>query len=412
MKARICVLMLIVMGIPSQGDAWGRPHSRITEEALGALPRWEQEIWQAERDGLIREYCMYPDLHRDVPERKKELDPYCLLPNQKPCPHQAAGRSDDRYVMRYYLGRIVEALRAKRITESARFGGTLAHYIEDSGCPVHVIDNSLILKVLPPPEAWQNIAIHGAVEGPEFEFSIAGYRPVLLGQTIDEAVCHLYERYQHMIRIARAQIAPVVQGIYADDKPRADAARAAAATACAQVLADAWHTAFAISQGRFAEEELEGLSTRSLVDLTPIAAACGSPYGTPMRNGSLGPGRRTVPIVLLVADEAGKQVEKAWANGIGVGPSARIEYDIGSLGYTTLTATVGLHAGLGRKGAVEVTISGDGKELWKGSLKGGEPARPVEVPIAGVRRLVLSVDDIDRVPAEDHTVFAGPMLGK
>ena len=54
-------------------------------------------------------------------------------------------------------------------------------------------------------------------------------------------------------------------------------------------------------------------------------------------------------------------------------------------------------------GSVEFLVLGDGRELWRsGVMKKGDPAKPVDVPLAGIRTLVLQVTDGGDGVAGDH----------
>lgn len=53
---------------------------------------------------------------------------------------------------------------------------------------------------------------------------------------------------------------------------------------------------------------------------------------------------------------------------------------------------VGIDDGNAREGGVEFAVLGDAKELWRGdSLKKTDGPKPVNVSVAGVRRLTLRV---------------------
>ncbi len=79
---------------------------------------------------------------------------------------------------------------------------------------------------------------------------------------------------------------------------------------------------------------------------------------------------------------------------------------------TEFTALVGVddHAGKG-KGSVEFEIYGDARELWRsGLIKGGDAAKPVRVPLAGVKSLVLVVGDGGDGHNNDHADWAEAKL--
>lgn len=60
--------------------------------------------------------------------------------------------------------------------------------------------------------------------------------------------------------------------------------------------------------------------------------------------------------------------------------------------YKTFVATVGMEPERGNPGNVRLVISGNGKTLYDQTILGDEPAKKIEIPIAGVRRLGIVVD--------------------
>jgi alpha-galactosidase len=71
------------------------------------------------------------------------------------------------------------------------------------------------------------------------------------------------------------------------------------------------------------------------------------------------------------------------------------------------TAEVGVDDSAGGQGSVEFIVTGDGKVLWhSGVLKCGEAAKPVDVSLAGVKTLVLSVTDGGDGESNDHADWA------
>jgi alpha-galactosidase len=71
------------------------------------------------------------------------------------------------------------------------------------------------------------------------------------------------------------------------------------------------------------------------------------------------------------------------------------------------SATVGVDDEVGQKGSVTFTVTGDGKTLWdSGVMRGGQPAKPLQVDLHGVKTLVLAVGDADDDISFDHADWA------
>ena len=92
----------------------------------------------------------------------------------------------------------------------------------------------------------------------------------------------------------------------------------------------------------------------------------------------------------------------------GVGTHATSKFRVQLDGNAQrFTAKVGVDDSADNQGSVEFILSGDGKILWRsGVLKGGEPAKPVDVSLAGVRILILRVTDGGDGEDNDHADWA------
>lgn len=92
----------------------------------------------------------------------------------------------------------------------------------------------------------------------------------------------------------------------------------------------------------------------------------------------------------------------------GVGTHAVSEFRI-RLGGGALrfTAMVGVDDEVKEKGSVEFLVWGDGKRLWKSrDLKGGEAAQACSISLAGVKELILQVEDAEDGVDYDHADWA------
>jgi hypothetical protein len=83
---------------------------------------------------------------------------------------------------------------------------------------------------------------------------------------------------------------------------------------------------------------------------------------------------------------------RRFAKGIGLPTNSEIEFELNGL-YEGFSATVGIDDEYkNAEGAVEFTVLGDGKDLWRsGELKKADGARQLKVEVRNVRHLVLRV---------------------
>ena len=96
-----------------------------------------------------------------------------------------------------------------------------------------------------------------------------------------------------------------------------------------------------------------------------------------------------------------------FARGIGSHANSSLTLDLQGKGQR-LIASVGADEGKKTNpGSVEFLVVGDGKTLWKsGVMKGGEPAKRVDVELGGVKRLELRATDGGDGVDSDHADWA------
>jgi alpha-galactosidase len=98
---------------------------------------------------------------------------------------------------------------------------------------------------------------------------------------------------------------------------------------------------------------------------------------------------------------------KPYAYGVGTHAASNFRVNLAGQAQRFL-AQVGVDDSAGTQGSVEFIVIGDGKELWRsGIMKGGQPAKPVEVELAGVRVLSLRAVDGGDGASHDHADWAG-----
>ena len=408
-------------------SAWGPMHSSITEAAFDALPAWQREIFTAQRTKLIEFDCMIPDFARAASNRAT-LGRYAVLPNGDPFTHEPRSREHNFAQMLHYVTQAVEQLRANNPDEASRYAGCLLHFLEDCGSPAHSIpgDNQhgLMKDLLPVPERFKDRALHGLIEDGQLKLDLTGYHPQLLGTTPQEATCHLTERLHFAVRNARAQVIPILQGVFADDAAAMDVGRRRAATVDAQVAADALHTIVCIAKTKFDDAEKAKLETVDMAALTPLEVIAqayfpqntyfSNPFfGYPTPNGILKDGTEKRPLVLKVMDN-GIVAERTFARGLGLGTHSRVSYMLPAKVYDRFECRVGLHAPLGAEGSVAFRIYADGEAVFdSGVMTGADASQKITLPIWRVRELSFDVEARGTpAPGKNYAVIAEPILFK
>jgi len=340
--------------------------------------------------------------------------------------HLPATPSENYELLRYFLGKAVSALQTNGVAASARYAGTLAHMLEDWGCPAHAVpgDNmfTLFKQFLPPPEAYRHTPLHGPVENGVFDVSLGGYRPRLLGSSVDEAAFNLLQRSQEATIYARGQVVPIIQALYAGDTNAWNAAQQKAALLDARVVADALYTLVCLAHQRFAADETAPLRALDLSAFAPMeapnlfmpqASFFGKPqWGHATRGATLKNGGEAVPLKLHVG-APGPTAATTFERGIGTGTRSVLTYLVPAGVYARFTAQVGLHAELGRSGNVIFEVSGNGRSLARlGPVTGDMPARAVDVSLAGVTNLQLTVVSAGGDGTGNYAVWGAPQLLK
>jgi hypothetical protein len=419
---------LIVLGC-LRVAGWGGPHAAITKAGLETLPTEQKALLGDELARLISTYCIIPDIiHKD-----KTLAPFATIYSSPGviCPanlHLPAQQQENFKILLYFMGKAVAALRDGDISQAAKFTGTLCHAIEDWSCPAHVApgDNmfTLFQQFLPPPDSIKNKLLHGPIEANKLNVIIPDHTPQLLGTTIDEAAFRLLHRVNEGTVLARAQIIPIIQGIYTGDTNAVIAAQMKSAIAGARLVADAVHTIIALgTQKREAGNE----TLLDTVDISPFypleatdlffaqAKFLSSPYWGHAHHGYvLAGGTNAIPLKLRVDDNRAVTT-KEFASGIstGSGANSSLTFLVPTNVYKRFTVLAGLHPELGAKGGVEFSVIGNGKVLAKACVTNDLPAHRFTCDLAGVTNLQLLATATKGSDAKsNYAVWAEPRLVK
>lgn len=418
----LALATLLAITTPSLVFGWGEPHHAITRAALEVLPAWQKEVLGGELKQLGDSYCMIPDnVFTDKENARfakmesvpKEVYLKILhLPTQQPEYLEA---------MRYFMEQAVASLRNGKPGDAARYMGTVCHQIEDYGSPSHTVpgDNmfTLLQQFLPPSDAMKGQLMHGPIENGDFKVSIEGYKPALLGNTVNEAAWRLMHRVHDEILNARSTTVPIIQALYKEDKESVVKHQLRAATMDAQVVADAVYTIICLGMQKFAAEEQAALKQVQIGSFFPLeAASCyypqsqffSSPNWGHARSGViLAGGNADMPLKLCVGSS-----NQEFKNGISAGMGKPLTFLLPKDVYARFTVLAGLHPELGAKGRIEFTISGDGKVLTTVILNGTDPAKLLECDVTGVKELQLALTSRGVDSKSNYAIWAEPTLVK
>jgi len=235
----------------------GGNHTLISKAAIQLLPQWEVSMLGSAADSLVERYCLYPDWYRNYINKKDSaaiarLKPYMQLPLLQDLTkyHRTEDKESEIcfYVAATLMHQAVRCFQENSPLEAARYMGPLVHFIEDNACPVHTLDNQLLLELLPKPVSLVPFSLHGDVERPTFLLESPQHQPQLLGANAVEAANAFYGRFLENRRTARAQAVPILQAMYAGKEQDANRGRALAAAAAAKLTADVIHTVCTISK--------------------------------------------------------------------------------------------------------------------------------------------------------------------
>jgi len=427
MNPRRFLLTVLIAILPcASALAWREPHIAITKAALAVLPDWQKALLGDELAPLGENYCLIPDhVYTDranakfalIESRPREV--YVLdlhLPAQQP---------ENLETLRYFMGKAVAALRAKRVPDAARFMGTICHQIEDYGSPAHTLpgDNmfTLLQQFLPPSEAMKDQLLHGPIENGDLPVKIDGYRPRLLGTIVEEASWRLLHRIHEGILNARSTTVPIIQALYASDAKAVETAQMKAATVDAQITADALHTMLCLGAERYEPEAERALAQAPISALWPLEAESlyypqkqffSSPnWGFPHTGVILAEGKKAQPLKLRVTGRDGASVEREFPNGISAGMGKSLTFLLPRGVYHGFTVLAGLHPGLGANGKVEFTITGDGQPLASAVVSGAEPAHAFECDVRQIAELQLTLTSRGD-PRSQYAIWAEPTLWK
>lgn len=119
-------------------------------------------------------------------------------------------------------------------------------------------------------------------------------------------------------------------------------------------------------------------------------------------------GRNVLGEPMRLRDERGQVV--TLDSGIGVHAPCLVAYDLGG-GYQRFLATAGIDESAGKYADVNLVVKVDGKETFRADhVKWQEPARQINIPVQGARRLELIVEAGDHFDVQDRVNWARASL--
>ena len=149
-------------------------------------------------------------------------------------------------------------------------------------------------------------------------------------------------------------------------------------------------------------EQISSISLRSdriafLSDLEPTEVTC-TPLVTLPFTWQRDMSVRGQPIRMFSKTKA-RNLE--FPKGIGTHAASRIEFEKPQ-GFNRLVTTVGIAAEMEGKGNCEVSVWGDGIELWKGVIAGQDDPLLVDVDVADMKKIALVVRNGRHLDLADH----------
>lgn len=230
--------------------AWHFPvHEQITRCAIGSLPAAMQQKWAPVAEQIARRYSLYPDLILGAKEPELSvMRRYSVKPDGKPIHNITWQPEDDLRSLTFSINGIVDGMRAGELEAAAKHAGVLAHFLEDSTCPAHALlpaDSALesMRGRFAPPDQL-DVKLHQVIERSAPAFDLAGRAPRRAGASVSQAAEALLERCYVIVRGNRENIEALVKALYAGDEATVDRMRRDAARRGAELVADAYYSAF------------------------------------------------------------------------------------------------------------------------------------------------------------------------
>ena len=153
---------------------------------------------------------------------------FLLMPGISRCPGHTLEHAREQIGPWYR--RTIQAMRTESPDNAVGWLGTLLHYAEDIGaaCHAHYVAGPL------------HVAMDNWVDRSKID--IAGYKPRLLGTTVEQSEAGLMRRLEELQTYSAARFFPMKPLIEANDRPAVEAINLECALESARVAADILHT--------------------------------------------------------------------------------------------------------------------------------------------------------------------------
>lgn len=255
-------VVLVVLLAAFEASAWGDEHRKITRRALELLPKVDTEMFGSELTNMPwnstipdRAYCrMSGGKERFVWDRLGTKNPD-TQGRKFVNSHLMFTTPENLDLLLWCVTNAVNAAKARDYESFGGFAGCLAHALEDWTTPAHttVDDNMMnhLRTLLPPPPGtrfWDS-KMHGRIEGGGFTLADVSYAPRILAESPEELAYRLLIHAQAGQLVARAQLVPILQAVYAGDGKASAAAQRIGGIEGLKLVADAFHTMAALARG-------------------------------------------------------------------------------------------------------------------------------------------------------------------
>jgi hypothetical protein len=428
----VLVICSTLIGSPQAARAWGI-HSLLTKVSVQLLPDWQRQTIKAEEKGFIDRYCIFPD-----DAKAPDAAPYIVKfpPEAKVSLHIPGSLERNKMVFDAYLPQIVSLFQAGKTSEAMHYFGCVAHYLEDSACPCHMAHGEIAVpeqgppllqmdffkRFLSLPDEVDQEMLHSRIDGcPMTEQqlcrAVEGYKPRLLGHSVEEMIFNLLEEHAAMNRRSSKQLIPMLQALADGDEAKFVARGVTAAADGTRLVADVLNTVLCLAQSRL---ETAPPAEVSLADRTPARGSAFSwsdrnhqgqlipnASGAYARNMSDPPKLGRHPLKLKMADGSVRE----FAKGYGVGWKTEYTFLLPRGVFKTFTVYAGNDAELGTEGTNTFEILLDGKPAASTPKLIGAalPGQRLEVPLGNATTLTLRCQSEGRAN-RIHGVWAEPKL--
>jgi hypothetical protein len=235
--------------------------------------------------------------------------------------------------------------------------------------------------------------------------SVPGFIEEIAGERI------VFERDGSRREVPRANLLGIVMARLGDPPDRTGQALAQLADGSSmwgkvESLADGRLELATTRGGRvaFPWESVRGLEIRSarlvyLSDIEPVGIVYEPIVALPRR------WRRDVSVTGAPLSLRGQTFSK----GLGVPSGSRLAYDVPA-GFDHFAATIGIDAQTGGRGNCVFVVLADGNERYRQEVTGRDAPRNVRLPIAGAKRITLSVEPGEDLDLADHADWCDARL--